>query len=264
MNDDLPKPEPTNKSTASLSANPKPAPQQIWRSPCGKGEHTLGAEFREFGCTMHRVPHGSVNMSLLADGYGWRCVGIETPHGRVMVGERRNANAINGYDANSAYALIREVLFVVDGERVWLSDGVEGWAAEAAKIATWPLVHDEPAKPKVADLLAELLHADDCWYAHSPVAREARRREIDAVLREDARAHPAFATARRCAVMAAVEAWERVKDGREFSMVNVTCLVADLRRYEDARGGLTKPNTDAGRGISYEVLAAYESARSLP
>jgi hypothetical protein len=60
--------------------------------------------------------------------------------------------------------------------------------------------------------------------------RERRRREIDAVLAEDARRFPAFATARRCAVMAAYEAQPNLHESAAHDMLT------NLRGYEDARG----------------------------
>lgn len=64
----------------------------------------------------------------------WRCLGLQTPAGRVMVGEKRTCFAVS----NSPMEIVR----VVDGERVTVrfSDGAES-DYQAKKIAaTWNLL----------------------------------------------------------------------------------------------------------------------------
>jgi hypothetical protein len=95
--------------------------------------------------------------------------------------------------------------------------------------------------------------------------REQRRREIDALLREDARRHPAFATARKCALLAALEDSE-VHAG---DVGHVPLFLAELRAYEAARGGGRTPSPLAVVGYTTDaedarILAAYERTRSLP
>jgi hypothetical protein len=108
-----------------------------------------------------------------------------------------------------------------------------------------------------------------------PNARDERRREIDAVLAEDARRFPAFATARRAAVMASCERPDPPRADE------VQTALAAFHAYENARGGgwgdtsASAPFTDAWRilrdmsgDISIPVAGtcwrAYERARSLP
>lgn len=96
------------------------------------------------------------------------------------------------------------------------------------------------------------------------------RREIDAVLAEDARQHPAFATARRCAALAEIEATEA--GASPLLMPNggrdVARMLRYLHQYEADRGGGRAPNQRASAS-AHEVFAestirAYERARALP
>lgn len=102
---------------------------------------------------------------------------------------------------------------------------------------------------------------------------EARRIEIGAVLREDARRFPPFAEARRAAVMTVCERW---RDGGPPPRYVVDLLGA-LRAYEDERGtgpvatAAGSPITDAWRAFATRmddspfgagfVWHAYEQAR---
>jgi hypothetical protein len=93
-------------------------------------------------------------------------------------------------------------------------------------------------------------------------AKEQRRREIDAVLAEDKRQHPAFADARRAAVVAASDTLDlTTKDACKAE--SVPCLLDYLMAYESKRGGGTLPS-----GIGHwctvwqPAVAAYERARS--
>lgn len=106
--------------------------------------------------------------------------------------------------------------------------------------------------------------------ANPRAEREQRRREIDAVLREDARRFPAFATARRAAVMATYESAPPMPPEEMLPVGHAENILRDCHRYEAKRGGMTKPSADAVKwaalaGGTYEVaLAVYERARSLP
>jgi len=100
-------------------------------------------------------------------------------------------------------------------------------------------------------------------------AREQRRREIDAVLREDARRFPAFATARRCAVMASVEAGVVLRLSDADNSAGWEEFLADLRAYETVRGTARIAATFPGdwcdeEGVPSDAILAYERARSLP
>lgn len=92
-----------------------------------------------------------------------------------------------------------------------------------------------------------------------------RRREIDALLREDARTTPAFATARMAAALAAAEC------DNDFECNDVRWLLADLRRYEDARGSSRKPSAEAFKialgwaedAGGMAAFKSYERARGM-
>jgi hypothetical protein len=98
-------------------------------------------------------------------------------------------------------------------------------------------------------------------------AREQRRREIDAVLREDARRFPAFATARRAAVMAAEE-------GHRPHLNQLPAYLDGLRAYENAIAKGMRPARAKQEipGVSEWVewgwcavgFTAYERARAMP
>ncbi len=98
-------------------------------------------------------------------------------------------------------------------------------------------------------------------WAAVAAARQARvmeeRRAIDAILREDARRVPAFAAARKAAVVAAADTWERI---------DAAGIVQRLHGYEKRRGGFTKPTVDANPmhlfdWIEPAIVATYERAR---
>lgn len=102
--------------------------------------------------------------------------------------------------------------------------------------------------------------------------REAQRREIDAVLREDARRSPAFAVARKCAVMGA---FEDTPHTPKLHTDTAAELCSMLREYESERGGMRAPKAGASaaieewgarfgiRGIARDLVASYEIARGL-
>jgi len=101
------------------------------------------------------------------------------------------------------------------------------------------------------------------WTRDLRTEREQRRREIDAVLREDARRFPAFATARKCAVMARAEALYGY--GPDKARANLDAL----RVYEERRGGGRTPSAEVAVLLDEadpsvrDFYAAYERARAL-
>ncbi len=91
------------------------------------------------------------------------------------------------------------------------------------------------------------------------IARARQRAEIDAVLREDARRFPAFATARRCVVVAAHEDPTCNLGAKQHAR-----LLDELRRYEDLRGGLREPQAAANVCLlSAAEVGHYERARGM-
>jgi hypothetical protein len=96
----------------------------------------------------------------------------------------------------------------------------------------------------------------------------ADRREIDRLLEEDRRRFPAFATARKAALLGFIEA--RAQHRNRTTATQARHLLDELRHYEDLRGGLGQPAPEARQfagedaEAAAEVFDAYERARSLP
>lgn len=90
----------------------------------------------------------------------WPCVGIETPAGRVMVGERRRVWPSAVGDRREGDFLDFEVCHVLSDARVWISDGVEGWPESAEKVAAWPIVPGPLAKAAESAMRSPMVLAD--------------------------------------------------------------------------------------------------------
>jgi hypothetical protein len=97
------------------------------------------------------------------------------------------------------------------------------------------------------------------------IARDSKRRqrELEDVLREDARADPAFATARRAAILAFVETIPGTSPLRDAGTIRHGLRVC--RWYEESRGGARKPSAKALElaAMYPTALAAYERARGV-
>jgi hypothetical protein len=128
-------------------------------------------------------------------------------------------------------------------------------ASPAAASVPPPKLVDTAALRAVGEAFAAV-------FGHERVARELGRREIDEVLAADARACPAFATARRAAVLAYIEA--RPIDDVTHGLANLHRWLANLHRYEELRGGGRTPSREAWLGVRYFWFSVYERARSLP
>jgi hypothetical protein len=130
-----------------------------------------------------------------------------------------------------------------------------------------------PAGAKMADA------ADKLSAKVATAARDAERREIDRLLAEDARKTPAFATARRAAVLAYADNVE-TRDRTDCRPVNRPAFLeagmADdvayrCHLYEADRGGSRSPSLAATRFVesySYDpamvaAFSAYERARGM-
>jgi hypothetical protein len=98
--------------------------------------------------------------------------------------------------------------------------------------------------------------------------REQRRREIDAVIAEDARRFPAFATARRAAVVAKCEGEPAHDTMTTIHAPLASAMLGWLREYEEKRGAGRAPseaaNFHARVTFGTDAQAVYERARSLP
>ena len=151
------------------------------------------------------------------------------------------------------------------GDARWVdATARQGTATEPtyAPIAAW-----RAADPAIAHV--DAIHPDDAGVRAElerlKAARSQRvatnRAAIDALLREDARSAPAFAVARRAAVLAAAEYCPSLTL-REAAEVTAACLT-----YEEKRGGMARPRKEAtdfaaGWALTMQsAIGAYERAR---
>ncbi len=280
------------------TTQPKPACGQIWRHESSGAEKVVAlAVLAPEGCKFTGAQFTDGTVAPL--GPTWRCIGIETGHGRVMVGERRTPAF-----RSDVYEVVeireRGVVGIAVAGHVYgeLSSVVARWplAAEPSPMATPERVAEAHAKGIAklraffgADVDDKPLTDDDArdavdrlgldtkaWAADVrkrvaatiPTEREQHedlRREIDALLREDAREHPAFATARRCAVLAFCEGAPPAPPSDLIRPVDVASLLSRLHAYERVRGAGSRPSEAAeAMGVHVVAVAAYERARRLP
>ncbi len=125
-----------------------------------------------------------------------------------------------------------------------------------------PMSATQAATPPYRDTSAV---GDIVRLAALPPSRENDRRAIDALLREDARRTPAFATARRAAVLAAYE------DVPEMPADQTAAILRRCAEYEELRGGGRKASLLAADMVYswrhtspvLAALTAYERARRM-
>jgi len=124
--------------------------------------------------------------------------------------------------------------------------------------------------PRAVSSVAQLA-AQDAARCHEgswstvPPSREDERRAIDALLREDARRTPVFATARRAAVLAYCE------NHNGATVDNAATMLAWCRGYEERRGGMSKPAQAAADWLDrndvtdteWTAMGHYERARGM-
>lgn len=113
------------------------------------------------------------------------------------------------------------------GSDMWIRTGLQRAIGETS----------ECFEKRVRDDYAESLrrHFADETNPAEPTQAE-RRREIDALLREDAKRTPAFATARKSAVLAAAEMFPEIVPEDASSLLNI------VEHYEEIRGAMVKPS----------------------
>lgn len=100
----------------------------------------------------------------------------------------------------------------------------------------------------------------DCleWlFVYEPrVVRELGRMAVESLLREDARRYPAFATARRAAVLSMM-GWDWGHDDERNVDVDAAASALSLCFfYEELRGGMTRPRDEADR---YRLMGGPDS-----
>jgi hypothetical protein len=172
----------------------------------------------------------------------WRLVGLELPDGqRVMVGDSFWSDAADAALVVTAIAHAGLVMIRSEGGE---SEGEIG----ASYLRTMRKLHGRESATSVT------VPAEPA----APTTRDQRRREIDAILREDARAVPAFAKARLRAVVAVLDQRNNATLARD--------ILAELHRYEAHRGGETRPRRDLTRWLPaavHEAVEVYERSRGL-
>lgn len=203
-----------------------------------------------------KTPAWFTTASRLLHGRDWSCIGIETRHGRVMVGEVRIPPPGLGFLPSVLVHRVRayeEVTLVVRT----LAGLTTELPYPASTVAGWPLVRYEPAVPEP--------EASKPTDPRTP--RERLRAEVDAVFSEDAHQHPAYAVARRAAILALFEA--PGQDNQDMAAMSYKAALAGLHDYEAVRGHMTRPSAQATRwakllgGGQYPlVFREYERVRA--
>lgn len=141
--------------------NPDPAPRQIWRlndpSFSWAGPQTIRivdvhadeVEFIGGAC--------SALSALRGTNPAWQCIGIETPAGRVMVGERRAPPLRRAHEY--------DVLGVVGAATVLVRLDGETYEVEVDAVAHWPLVSAEqtPALPSGSANIGHVVAQPSAW-----------------------------------------------------------------------------------------------------
>lgn len=118
--------------TETHTAKPRPAAGHIYRTTAGD-LLTLGEE-APTSPGFFRVNDGWMRAVYYIETGAWTLVGISTPAGRVMVGERRAQPGLE--------TMTRVVLTILDDEDVRMGwpDGPESGVYFAADVAAWPLL----------------------------------------------------------------------------------------------------------------------------
>lgn len=117
---------------------PEPAANQVWAHSIG-GEHVIADTDTEGRVRLRGKAYNETTRGCLVLDPWWSCVGIETPAGRVMVGERRLYGA-------------REMVVtrIADGRHITAEQfGVPASDREyvASGVAQWPLLPPLPQGP---------------------------------------------------------------------------------------------------------------------
>lgn len=111
----------------TVARKPEPSAGQVWSSPFTPGALYVIESANADRVTFFDEAGWTEPSRMRAD---WSCVGIETPHGRVMVGERRKA----------PHEIVT-VSKVLSDQAVGLRSENGGvWSGLASEVAQWPLV----------------------------------------------------------------------------------------------------------------------------
>ncbi len=121
---------------------PKPQPGHVWRWPNGQSHTIADVNHKALGgdeCAFWASgpkPWAGTPIVDMTSARGWSCVGIETPAGRVMVGERRQSedHCVDGAGVVSRI-MDRRAFVEVSSETTG-----ERFAYGAKRVASWPLL----------------------------------------------------------------------------------------------------------------------------
>lgn len=150
------------------NTQPEPAVGQVWQWRCGgsaNGGPTVTIDRIDYGGMIYGTGRAFMDPKWLLDHY--ECIGVETPHGRVMVGERRGL------------AEPWTVTAVADGGIVFTADsGCVVGPFPAEDVAQWPLVTEPAPSPSQRTLDADLAQME-ARLARA-VSGPSTNREVDA------------------------------------------------------------------------------------
>lgn len=123
---------------AAAAPQPDPAPGQVWLPP--PGDYTPGQLDADGTLTIAvadgdtlrfggRQANARIGTKALRNGGGWTCIGVATPHGRVMVGDGFQTGAgypvtISAVSPNPASVIVR---WADGGEVCNRADAIVGW-----------------------------------------------------------------------------------------------------------------------------------------
>ncbi len=142
------------------------------------------------------------------------------------------------------------------------------WDADRAELNA--LIRENATGVPIVDIDAAMGPYNPVGYCTDPVqisprkpSREDERRAIDTLLSRDAAATPAFATARRAAVLAFAE------HDRHMALADAQDVLRHCRVYEAMRGGMARPSEAALEYTDDRLMpqscafVAYERARGM-
>ncbi len=149
------------------SSKTQPAVGQVWRWPSGEtriidrvNNECLG----KYECAFWHdyTSWMGTPTSDMHEANGWSCIGIETPGGRVMVGERRREPGRVAWEVAS----VTGTADAISGPLVYMTGGGGANGTFSARlVATWPLLPPEPA-PRDGVTFASRASGCVCQWEH--------------------------------------------------------------------------------------------------
>lgn len=121
-----------------VAQNPEPAIDQVWDVAHMDAPFVIERIVEYEGAS--RAESGYLTVGTRYLKAECRCIGLVTPHGRVMVGERRQS---------SKWVVRVSSVWITDHVRLCYDDGADGGALPASTVASWPLISPpSPAEPQ--------------------------------------------------------------------------------------------------------------------